>query len=91
MYEDEELDVADDGDVTLAEVLKSEGDSMIYVYEFGDYWRHDVVLEKITPIANVVKAPLCLAGERRCPPEDVGGVSGYEEFLKVIVDPTHEK
>jgi hypothetical protein len=91
LYEDEELVVSDDGDMTLAEVLKSEGDSMIYVYDFGDYWRHEVVLGNISPTIDVVRAPVCLAGERRCPPEDVGGVSGYEEFLEVIVDPAHEK
>jgi hypothetical protein len=32
----------------------------------------------------------CLAGARRCPPEDVGGVPGYEELLRVIFDPRHE-
>jgi Plasmid pRiA4b ORF-3-like protein len=38
-----------------------------------------------------MKVPTCLGGERRCPPEDVGGVAGYEEFLEVIVDPAHEE
>jgi hypothetical protein len=91
LYEDEELDVTEDADVTLAEVLMSEGDSMIYIYDFGDHWQHEVVLEKIITMGNIVKAPLCLGGERRCPPEDVGGVSGYQEFLEVIVDPKHEE
>jgi hypothetical protein len=91
LYQDEEVDVAGDGDATIAEVLKSEGDSMIYVYDFGDHWRHQVVLEKSFPAENAADRPICLGGERRCPPEDVGGVSGYEEFLEVIVDPTHEK
>ena len=91
LYEDGDLDVTDDGDVTLADVLKSEGDSVTYLYDFGDYWQHEVVLEKIIRVADVVKVPICLSGERRCPPEDVGGVSGYEEFLEVIVDPTHEE
>ena len=90
LYE-EDLDVTEDGDVTLAEVLKTEGDSVTYLYDFGDYWQHEVLLEEIIPVTEVVKAPLCLGGERRCPPEDVGGVSGYEEFLEVIFDPTHEE
>ena len=42
------------------------------------------------PADETMKAPVCLGGERRCPPEDVGGVPGYEEFLAVIFDPTHE-
>jgi Plasmid pRiA4b ORF-3-like protein len=91
LYENEELDVTEDSDARLCEVLKSEGESMIYSYDFGDYWQHEVLLEKIIPVSDVVKVPLCLAGERRCPPEDVGGVSGYKEFLEIIVDPTHEE
>ena len=91
LYEDEQLDVVDDGGVALAEVLKSEGDLMVYQYDFGDNWRHEVVLEKIESADSALKHPVCLAGERRCPPEDVGGVSAYERFLEVIFDPTHEE
>jgi hypothetical protein len=70
-------------------VLKAEGESMIYVYDFGDHWQHEVVLEKILP-SDAPTKPVCLAGERRCPPEDVGGVSGYQEFLEVIFEPGHD-
>jgi hypothetical protein len=90
LYEDEKDDVLDDGDVTLAEVLKTEGDSMRYEYDFGDCWWHEVVLETIIPAGTAVKTPVCLGGDRRCPREDVGGVSGYQEFLDAITDPTHE-
>ena len=38
-----------------------------------------------------VRYPLCLEGERACPPEDVGGISGYEGFLEAIADPLHEE
>jgi len=58
---------------------------------FGDNWQHEIVLEKITPVGEVVKIPKCLGGERHCPPEDVGGISGYEKFLEIIFDPTHEE
>jgi Plasmid pRiA4b ORF-3-like protein len=64
---------------------------MVYQYDFGNNWRHEVVLEKIIPVNDVVKAPICFGGARRCPPEDVGGVSGYQEFLDVIFDPTHQE
>ena len=63
---------------------------MVYVYDFGDDWRHEVLLEKIIPASEIVKTPICIAGKRRCPPEDVGGVHGYQEFLEAIFDPTHE-
>ena len=53
---------------------------MIYVYDFGDNWEHEVVLEKIIPANDPLKIPICLDGARHCPPEDVGGVSGYEEL-----------
>jgi hypothetical protein len=77
-------DLIDESNVRLAQVLKAKGDSMIYVYDFGDNWRHEVVLEKIIPANEPMKVPVCLGGDRRCPPEDVGGVSGYEDFLENI-------
>jgi Plasmid pRiA4b ORF-3-like protein len=85
-----ELDLIDESRVPVAEVLQAEGDSMLYVYDFGDNWRHEIVLENILPPETRTK-PVCLAGQRRCPPEDVGGTSGYEEFLEVIFQPGHEE
>ena len=87
----DELELIDESKTQLAKLLKAEGDSMIYVYDFGDNWRHDVVLEKILPMASAANRPICLDGARRCPPEDVGGVSGYQELLDVIFDPAHEQ
>lgn len=86
----DDLDVFDDEQVNLNELLKAEGDSLLYVYDFGDNWRHDMVLEKILPGDADAARPLCVAGDRHCPPEDVGGVPGYQEFLEVIFDPVHE-
>jgi len=83
-------DVFDDELVSLGELLKVEGDSLLYVYDFGDDWRHDIALEKILPGEDDAARPLCLAGERHCPPEDVGGSPGYQQFLDVIFDPEHE-
>lgn len=73
----------------LREVLRRPKDRMIYEYDFGDGWLHDVVLEKITSAAHGVRYPVVLAGKRACPPEDVGGVGGYYEFLRAISDPDH--
>ena len=87
----DEFNLIDESKTLLDKVLKIEGDSMIYQYDFGDDWRHEVVLEKIIPVNDIVKIPICLGGERRCPPEDVGGVDGYQEFLEVIYDPKHEE
>ena len=86
----DDIDIIDESRVAVGKVLLVENDSMTYVYDFGDDWRHEVVLEKILP-SDSAKRPICIAGERRCPPEDVGGVGGYEEFLKVIFQPGHEE
>lgn len=85
-----DLDLIDESRTRLADVLQSERDSMVYVYDFGDNWQHKMVLEKIIPVNDVVNTPICIGGERRCPPEDVGGVSGYGQFLEAICDPRHE-
>jgi Plasmid pRiA4b ORF-3-like protein len=86
-----DLELVDEKKVPVSEILKTEGDSMVYVYDFGDDWRHEVVLEKILVSDVAAPKPICLAGERRCPPEDVGGPHGYTEFLEVIFQPGHEE
>ncbi|MBM7606314.1 hypothetical protein JOC75_004362 [Metabacillus crassostreae] len=59
-----------------------------YTYDFGDNWQHSIVIEQMIDNYDV-NHPTCLAGEGNTPPEDVGGEPGYEEFLKIIADPTH--
>lgn len=63
----------------------------IYLYDFGDSWRHTLTLEAIRPAERGGTYPRCLGGERRCPPEDVGGAHGYQEFLEALADPDHEE
>lgn len=63
----------------------------IYLYDFGDGWQHEIVLEKIMPPETDVNYPRCVAGKRACPPEDCGGVGGYEELLKILADPEHDE
>lgn len=60
-----------------------------YEYDFGDRWRHAVLFEGCLPSERRARYPICLEGERCCPPEDVGGVSGYAEFLEAIADHSH--
>ena len=56
----------------------------LYIYDFGDNWEHEIVVEKII-IGNAgIEQPLCLAGRRQRPPEDCGGPWGYREFLEAI-------
>lgn len=62
--------------------------AITYVYDFGDDWRHKIELEKIIDDYQF-GYPTILEGEGACPPEDVGGIPGYEEFLRVWNDPKH--
>ena len=55
-----------------------------YTYDFGDGWEHEVVLEAILSLDSAIRYPLCIAGERACPPEDCGGVPGFEEVLATL-------
>jgi len=62
-----------------------------YTYDFGDNWEHKIQLEKILPRDKNIEYPACIAGKRACPPEDCGGIWGYEEFLEAINNPDHEE
>jgi hypothetical protein len=62
---------------------------MAYEYDFGDGWEHSIVLEKNFPADPKARYPICLRGARACPPEDCGGVPGYENLLAAICDPAH--
>jgi len=62
-----------------------------YKYDFGDDWEHEVVFEGCPPIEKRKKYPICLEGERACPPEDVGGIWGYQDFLTAIANAKHEE
>ncbi len=75
---------------TLAELIKDTGARTInYLYDFGDSWDHKIKIGKISaPVPGELYPRLTdIAG--RCPPEDVGGFPGYEEFLEAIGDPKH--
>jgi hypothetical protein len=75
----------------IADYFSIENPKAKYTYDFGDNWRHEIKLEKMLPRENGVKYPLCIDGKRACPPEDCGGTWGYENFLKIIMDPRHER
>jgi hypothetical protein len=62
---------------------------MVYEYDFGDGWEHDVVLEAIGEVGGTKPPTRVLAGKRACPPEDVGGIWGYYRFLEAMQSPKH--
>lgn len=67
--------------------LVTVGDRFSYLYDFGDDWRHTVEVEKRLPPGTAHRGVRCVAGRRAGPPEDCGGVYGYQDLLHVIADP----
>lgn len=88
---DGELKLIDAKRTRLHSVLPSVGTTFTYTYDFGDNWQHDVLLEAIVMPVPDVTYPLCIAGERTCPPEDVGGIGGYRKYLHAMADPSHQE
>jgi hypothetical protein len=64
-------------------------DRFVYEYDFGDSWRHDILIEECMDGLPDRDYPFFIGGEGRCPPEDVGGISGFEEFLEAVRKPRH--
>ncbi len=87
-YPDEELDETEH---TVFVALRGNLRRFVYEYDFGDSWTHEVVVEDVTWSPYVLKHGVCLDGGGACPPEDVGGTGGYEEFLEALADPLHEE
>ncbi|SET18278.1 plasmid pRiA4b ORF-3 family protein [Nonomuraea wenchangensis] len=86
-----ELDVRDEKKTRLQEVLAQAGAAMEYEYDLGDSWRHDIVLEEILTAEEGVRYPMLVDGAGACPPEDVGGIGGYEHFRRALADPGHDE
>ena len=82
-------DVSDENSVTLVELLLSSCILFTYTYDFGDDWEHSIAFEKARPAAEGEALPRCLAGKRAGPPEDCGGIWGYQHLLEVLADPAH--
>jgi hypothetical protein len=86
-----DLGTLDEASFTLNQVVYGEKQRFTYEYDFGDSWDHTLLVEKISPPEEGIRYPVCLKGKRACPPEDVGGMWGYENFLEAIRDPNHDE
>ncbi len=83
--------VTDVKSVPLEDVFPKTGTTAIYVYDFGDGWKHDLELIEISNAPQNELLPSFVSGQNACPPEDCGGVYRYRELLEILTDPSHEE
>lgn len=88
---DRELEIRSAASKRLSQVAPDAGNRLRYTYDFGDGWEHDIVVEAVGEAEPGAAYPRCLAGRRACPPEDCGGIWGYENLLEILADPDHEE
>lgn len=69
--------------------VAAEGDTLIYEYDFGDSWEHELKIERTFFAEPAVYYPRCTGGSRACPPENCGGPPGYDRLLEVLRNPKH--
>jgi hypothetical protein len=84
---DPELDYQDAAKKRLADVAGKAGDTLLYTYDLGDGWEHDILVEDVGEPLPHTRYPRCVDGRRAGPPEDSGGGSGYERLLGILADP----
>jgi hypothetical protein len=89
----EEYHYKDSTRTRISKILPKTGERLnfIYEYDFGDCWEHEILFEGCPKKEPGTKYPLCVEGKRACPPEDCGGIRGYEDFLEAIVNKKHER
>lgn len=75
----------------LMDYVREVGAAFSYEYDFGDSWEHELGLEAVLPVEQGAAYPRCLDGARATPPEDVGGIWGYERFLEAIRNPDDQE
>jgi hypothetical protein len=91
LYEDE-VEPENEYEYTIETLFKKEKDFLMYIYDYGDGWMHDIKVIGIKENDERYKGvPVCIDGQNACPPEDVGGIGGYYHFLEVLSDPEHEE
>ena len=87
--EESDADTVDSTSVRLENVVASEKDKFLYVYDFGDCWEHEILVEKFLPKDSKLKYPVCTGGKLCSPPEDCGGIPGFYNLVEVLADKKH--
>lgn len=87
-----ESDWADDeGKMTLKKAVLSVGDTFSYTYDMGDNWKHTITVVEKKRMDKGEDVFHIADGANACPPEDVGGTSGYENFIAAMSDTDHDE
>ena len=81
--------VSNDNFVKLSSLVERGINRFDYIYDFGDNWRHEIIIEEARAGEPGIDYPIFVEGARHCPPEASGGPSGFQDFLKAIADPSH--
>ena len=89
-FDDDYMDTPtrDAGNLRLVELIERGIPAFIYTYDFGDDWRHSIVIEEVLP-ADPTSDYRFVDGARRAPPEDVGGLPGFEALLDAMAKSRH--
>jgi hypothetical protein len=90
---EDDPEVIDSYETKLSDVVPRDGRRyrFVYEYDFGDCWEHEILFEGYLRAEKGTRYPVCLEGQRACPPEDVGGKHGYAEYLEALADPEHKE
>ncbi len=99
---EEDPEILDEAEATVIQVLPHRTSSLQYIYDLGDYWIHNITVDRIETAppsrgtnrlrSRTNSAPLaCLDGKRACSPEDCGGPHGYAELLEALADANHPR
>ncbi len=81
----------DESRFKLLDIEKDLLQGIVYTYDYGDSWEHVVSLEKVIPESEGEKYPILRDGSRACPPEDIGGVPGYQDLIEALANPEIEE
>ena len=84
-------------DILLKDYFEEVGEKIEYVYDFGDWWEHKIVLESIETVTSIQDSyqldakkqlPYCLKGKKDAPEED----SHFEEtFVSFDLDKINKR
>ena len=80
--------IIDERRTRLGDVICTPGTRLLYEYDLGDGWQHELLLEEVL-LGDESFRQICVAGARNCPPEDCGGPQGFADLLKVLQDRRH--